>query len=199
MTIAIDFDGVLHSYGKGWHDGTIYGDWEPGAVEALLTLMQRDAVFVHTARNPTQVARWIERQSGYGIECTTRLPRTWYGRRRPFWNEQGVVLVTDRKLAATVYIDDRAHRFESWPATMVALGEPAEDWPGGRVGVCDAVSVGGEQCSRDAGHRDHSFETDGSFTKIRNAIRQARGDDCGPQTPIRFGPCDDSDPEDVTE
>lgn len=191
MTIAIDFDGVLHSYERGWADGSIYGDFLPGAMPALETLMERDAVFVHTTRNPKQVARWIERTSWHHIDCTTRLPRTWYGRRKPFWNTRGLLLVTDRKLAATVYIDDRAHRFDDWASTMVALGEPVEHWPTARRNVCDAVSVGGDQCTKSSGHRSHSFEVDGGFEKIRKAIRQARGDEAAPQTPIRFGPCND--------
>lgn len=122
QTIAVDFDGVLHSYDKGWHDGSIYGDWLPGAVTALSQLMRQHAVFIHTTRNPRQVARWIERQSGYGVECTTRLPRTWWGRRKPFWNQQGVLLVTDRKLAAVAYIDDRAVRFVNWPDALTVVG-----------------------------------------------------------------------------
>jgi hypothetical protein len=121
-TVAVDFDGVLHSYEKGWHDGTIYGDWKPGAVVALSRLMQEHAVFIHTTRDARQVARWIERMSGYGFECTTRLPRTWYGRRKPFWNERGVLLVTDRKLPALHYVDDRAVRFIEWDQALRALG-----------------------------------------------------------------------------
>jgi hypothetical protein len=120
-TVAVDFDGVLHSYDKGWHDGTIYGDWVTDADAALTQLMQRYAVFVHTTRNPKQVARWIEQRTGYGIECTTRVPRTWYGRRKPFWNTRGLLLVTDRKLAAVAYIDDRAVRFANWHDALAAV------------------------------------------------------------------------------
>lgn len=121
MTTAIDFDGVIHTYENGWADGTIYGDFMPDAMFALLTLMDRDAVFIHTTRNPKQVARWIERTSGHNIDCTTRLPRTWYGRRKPFWNTRGLLLVTNLKLPATVYVDDRAHHFESWDQTLAVL------------------------------------------------------------------------------
>lgn len=121
QTVAVDFDGVLHTYDKGWHDGTIYGDWVPDADIALTQLMQQYAVFVHTTRNPKQVARWIERTTGYGIECTTMLPRTWYGRRKPFWSTQGLLLVTDRKLAAIAHIDDRAVRFTNWHDALTAV------------------------------------------------------------------------------
>ncbi|MFI7294000.1 hypothetical protein [Streptomyces sp. NPDC050121] len=122
MTIAIDFDGVIHAYTQGWQDGTIYDPPIADALYALELLMQRDSVFIHTTRNPKQVARWIEQTSQHDIDCTTHLPRTWYGRRKPFWNTRGLLLVTDRKLPATVYVDDRAHRFESWGQTLTALG-----------------------------------------------------------------------------
>jgi len=118
MTIAVDFDGVLHSYERGWADGTIYGDWTPGAVAALSQLMHRDAVFIHTTRPARQVARWIERSSGYGFECTTWIPRRGWLRRPGFWTERGVLLVTDRKLPATVYVDDRALRFTTWDQAL---------------------------------------------------------------------------------
>ena len=32
--IAIDFDGVIHTFDKGWNDGTCYGDPIPGSIEA---------------------------------------------------------------------------------------------------------------------------------------------------------------------
>lgn len=119
-TIAVDFDGVIHSYERGWQDGSVYGDFVPGAVAGLSRLMSRYAVFIHTSRRPRQAARWIERQSGYGIECTTRVPRS------GFWNQRGYLLVTRRKLPAIAYIDDRAIRFTSWDQALADLegGQP---------------------------------------------------------------------------
>ncbi len=111
-SVAVDFDGVIHTYERGWHDGTIYGDFVPGAIVGLSQLMQRYAVFVHTTRKARDVAHWIEDRSGHGIECTTHVP--WSG----FWNKQGYLLVTNRKLPAVAYIDDRAIRFETWPQAL---------------------------------------------------------------------------------
>jgi hypothetical protein len=98
VTIAIDFDGVIHSYEHGWADGSIYGDFMPGAMTYLMTLMDKHAIFVHTARSAPQVARWIERKSGYTIDAFADR-RPWPFRRR-FWNTKGVLLVTNRKLPA---------------------------------------------------------------------------------------------------
>lgn len=115
-TIAVDFDGPLHAYSRGWGDGSIYDDWTRDAVPALSRLMRHHAVFVFTSRNPRQVARWIERESGYGIEATTH--HSWLPWRRRFWDTQGVLLVTNRKLPAVAYIDDRAIRFTTWEQAL---------------------------------------------------------------------------------
>lgn len=40
MKIAVDFDGVLHTYSKGWTDGSIYDQPVPGAKEAMTALKE---------------------------------------------------------------------------------------------------------------------------------------------------------------
>lgn len=121
MTIAVDFDGVIHKYGRGWRDGTIYDGLVKDAFVSLMQLMDKDPVFIHTSRNPRQVARWIEQETGHNIECTTRLPREWWGRRQRFWNKRGILLVTDRKFPAEYYIDDRALRFITWSQVLADI------------------------------------------------------------------------------
>ena len=53
-TVAVDFDGVIHDYKRGWQDGSIYGEFMPGAIRGLSLLMSSYAVFVHTTRNAGQ-------------------------------------------------------------------------------------------------------------------------------------------------
>jgi hypothetical protein len=114
-TVAVDFDGVIHAYGRGWQDGTIYDEPVPGALDALRTLMADHAVFVHTSRNVDQVAMWL---SGHGIDCSRLVDDD-----REFWNELGRVLVTNRKYPAVAYIDDRAIRFTDWAQAFEDLKE----------------------------------------------------------------------------
>ena len=90
----------------------------PGAFEGLRSLMERFAVFIHTTRDPIQVARWLY---GHGFECTPDPGGL------EFWNERGgPLLVTCRKLPAIAYIDDRGIRFESWSQALADLGRFAD-------------------------------------------------------------------------
>jgi hypothetical protein len=134
-TIAVDFDGVIHAYSRGWADGSIYDPPLPGAIDALHTLMDRFAVFVHTTRDPEQVMPWLQR---HGLDVTIderccKAARLFTGGwlcdeqghsgMLLFWNVRGRLLVTNRKLPAVAYVDDRAVRFESWPQTLLVLAE----------------------------------------------------------------------------
>lgn len=116
-TIAVDFDGCVHAYSKGWQDGTIYDPPLPGALEALTTLLETYAVFIHTSRDPGAVAGWLA-ERGFDTVLDVDGPTH---PKREFWNERGVLLVTDRKLPAVAYIDDRGIRFTDWPTALSDL------------------------------------------------------------------------------
>lgn len=124
-TIAVDFDGVIHSYESGWQGATNIPDPPvPGAMEFLAYLCN-DSVGVDvvifssrakTWRGRAAIRDWLwkysdeEWQAGYayrGIES---------------------IKITATKPAAVVYIDDRGHRFEGTfpaldPASIKALVE----------------------------------------------------------------------------
>lgn len=116
MTIAVDFDGVIHAYSRGWADGTIYDPPVPGALDGLRALMDRDAVFVFTSRSTEQVADWLFERGEFNI--------TWEPPGESiceFWNDRERLLVTNRKLPATHYLDDRAVRFTDWAQALADL------------------------------------------------------------------------------
>lgn len=131
-SIGVDFDGVVHRYSRGWQDGTIYDDPMPGALEALRTLMDGYAVFIFTARSPLQVGEWLARhgfdvvveaedQCEDGAAGDGGFPCFHEDQHRQFWDEQGKLLITRRKLGAVLYIDDRALRFTGWPDALAWL------------------------------------------------------------------------------
>lgn len=119
-TYGIDFDGVIHSFDKGYHDGTIYGTPIDGAIESIRFIMKSSTVFIFTARRPlSEVVEWMR---NFGFECVLD------DGREKFWNTKGVILVTNRKIPAFAYIDDRAVRFESWNQTMHDIRNLKGDW-----------------------------------------------------------------------
>lgn len=117
MTIAVDFDGVIHAYSKGWADGTIYDPPLPGALDGIRALMERDAVFIFTSRNTEQVANWLFEHGEFNITWEPPGETTC-----EFWNDRDRVLITNRKLPAVAYLDDRAVRFVDWDQALSALG-----------------------------------------------------------------------------
>jgi hypothetical protein len=115
--VAVDFDGVIHAQPRGWLDGSVYGDPLPGALDGLRSLMADYPVFIFTSRNAPQVATWLAR---YDFAVSTddsslTHDRDWNGK---IWDVRGVLLVTNRKLGAQVYIDDRGVRFSDWEQAL---------------------------------------------------------------------------------
>jgi len=113
-TLAIDFDGVIHAYSKGWQDGSVYDEPLTGAFAALRLLMHKYAICIFTTRETTSVGKWLWEKGGF--DCTIDP-----GPSLEFWNELGPLLITNRKLPAVAYIDDRAIRFESWSQALKDL------------------------------------------------------------------------------
>lgn len=103
--IAVDFDGVIHSYDKGWQDGKIYGQMLPGFLDWLYKVEKHFRVVVHTSRSPRAVQSWLE--------------------------ERGVnVVVTNEKPPAWAYIDDRGIQFQgNWNAPEISVDSLLEFRP----------------------------------------------------------------------
>jgi hypothetical protein len=106
--LAIDFDGVIHTFDKGFHDGTCYGDPIEGSLEAVRELSKRYKIIIFTAKaKPDRplvngktgvelVSEWLDK---YGIlNCVKE--------------------ITSEKPRAMLYIDDNGYRFENWNDTL---------------------------------------------------------------------------------
>lgn len=108
-TLAIDFDGVLHRYSKGWHDGTCYDEPMPGARAAVEKLAGCYRLVIFTARQELGPVRdWL------------------------FRHEIGHLFadVTNVKPKAFAYLDDRALRFRDWPSAIndINIVEDGDTW-----------------------------------------------------------------------
>lgn len=113
-TIAVDFDGVIHSYRGGYKDGTIYDEPMPGAFEGLKRLMRFACVYILSTRSPSQIAEWMAAKCD--IPCVA-LPSG-----AVQWRKPGVIGVTNEKLLCTHIVDDRAVRFTNWTDIANLLG-----------------------------------------------------------------------------
>ena len=111
--IAFDFDGVIHKYSKGWQDGSIYDEpnWE---VVMLMILLASNGypVFILSTRDPKQIEEWWNKQ-GWLLRAKVIDSDV------TFYNDCKYIGVTNRKLPAQLYIDDRAYSY---------TGQSAEDF-----------------------------------------------------------------------
>ena len=106
--IAIDFDGVIHNFDKGWHDGTCYGEPIPGALEAIKNLSQNYKIIIFTAKaKPNRPL--VQGKTGL------TLVEEWLKKHDIF---KYVSEITSEKPRAQIYIDDRGYRFINWDKTI---------------------------------------------------------------------------------
>lgn len=111
-TIAIDFDGVLNSNTSGFHEGQITDLPVAGAVAWMWEMASKYDIFVFSCRALDedgwyQIREWMDRHG---------FPR---------------VPVTDKKPIASLYIDDRAFRFEGKFPTAEEMERQMTTWNDG--------------------------------------------------------------------
>src|SRR5690606_42044179 len=101
-TVAVDFDGVIHAYSRGWQDGSIYDEPVPGAVDGLRQLMEQYAVHPHDPRcrsgHAVAGAARLRRHDGRALWV---VPRRGISPRVPRLRGMGPVDVLERARAAT--------------------------------------------------------------------------------------------------
>ena len=109
--IAIDFDGVIHNFDKGFHDGTCYGDPLPGSLEALKKISESYNIIIFTAKaKPSRPL--VNGKTG------TELIWAWLKENDL---DQYVSKVSAEKPRAVAYVDDKGISFNSWDKCLEAL------------------------------------------------------------------------------
>lgn len=105
QAIAFDFDGVIHKYSKGWGDGSIYDAPNENALDIIKMLIHMKVpVFILSTRSAQQIVKWWNEQD-FGLKCEV-IPDDVL-----FWKDLSVIGVTNRKLPAQIYVDDRAYKY----------------------------------------------------------------------------------------
>lgn len=106
--LAIDFDGVIHNFDKGYHDGTCYGDPIEGSLEAIKYLSQQYTIIIFTAKaKPSRPL--VNGKTG------TELVQEWLEKHNVM---QYVFEITSEKPRSQIYIDDKGYHFENWSDTL---------------------------------------------------------------------------------
>ena len=111
-TIVVDFDGVLHWYRKGWHDGTIYDEPVPGSQLAMAELLEAGfRVVIFSTRATERVIKGNKQKS------------QWFEMKQWLFKHnfpQGLHVNTEEgKPMGVAYIDNRAVRFRgNWRETL---------------------------------------------------------------------------------
>jgi len=105
--LCIDFDGVIHSYEKGWQDGSIYGSVTPGFFEWVEDVRQHFKLVIYSSRSKddagvTAMAAWLYKERNAWIKAG--------GQRDPV--EALEIEFAHEKPPAWLTIDDRCVKFE---------------------------------------------------------------------------------------
>lgn len=110
-TIVLDFDGVIHKNSKGFHDGTVYDAPIDGTEEALKILSSKYKLVISSCKaDPRRPL----------VNGKTGQQLIWD------WLEKHdlrkyIFKVTNKKVRALFYIDDKGITFTTWKKILEVL------------------------------------------------------------------------------
>lgn len=135
LGLALDFDGVIHSYVSGWCGEAVCPDPPvPGALDFIRAAVKRYSVYIYSTRatGPEGFRAIRSYLLTHGLEAELLEH----------------IVITSSKPKAVLYIDDRAHCFTG---TFPSLEEVAAFKPWTKR-QCTAVDSGGARCALTMAH-----------------------------------------------
>ena len=110
--IAIDFDGVIHTFNKGWHDGTCYGKPIKGSLDAIKKISKKFKIIIFSSKvRPDRPL--VNGKTGY------ELVSEWLKKNK---FSEYISEITHEKPRANYYIDDKAVLFSNnWNEVLKKL------------------------------------------------------------------------------
>ena len=106
--LAIDFDGVIHTFDKGFHDGTCYGKPIKGSLLAIKKLSKNFKIIIFSSKvKPDRPL--VKGKTGM------QLVKSWL---KKYKVSKYVSEITCEKPRAKYYIDDKAIKFVTWKDTL---------------------------------------------------------------------------------
>lgn len=123
--LCIDFDGVIHSYERGWQDGSIYGSATPGFFKWAIEVQHHFRLVIYSSRSSTEEGRKAMRE-WLGTQSIEAIHRGEVSADYEWAELFGNIEFADKKPPAFLTIDDRAIQFNgSWehlyPEVLVAF------------------------------------------------------------------------------
>ena len=117
--VCFDFDGVIHKYSKGWQDGSIYDTYNKNILDLMLFLQKAGIpIFICSTREPEQIINWWNKQGFWCDACGVGS--------QTFWKDLKIIGVTNKKLPAQLYIDDRAYKYTGQTVKQFILDNSIE-------------------------------------------------------------------------
>lgn len=108
ITLAIDFDGVIHQNSKGFYDGTIYDKPVLGTKEALKFLSKKHTLVIYTCKAISDRPL---------VDGKTGIELVWEWLKK-YNMDKYISEITATKPIALFYIDDKGIKFNTWEQTL---------------------------------------------------------------------------------